>query len=235
MQAFITTIKEDEISPYLVCKTQIIRPLDGTTFHVGDKVKVVFFDKDTPKYAVGQPDVPDNFVYDNQNLSFEDWSGTDVYTTKSPVFKLMSTEEKRTQIRQRTNYLYHGYAQEHNPRYAAQHNKTLIQFPVLQPDPGRDPMQSYYDEVDNQIAFADFFTDSINEGMAQMLRIDVNELRRLNQEKKDQWEAIKRNRNPNAAQPPALAQVLASQPQKPVTTAKPVKKDRFADSDLLDD
>ena len=197
MSTFITKVKEDEISPYLVCKAQIIRPLDGTTFKDGDSVKVVSLHKFNSDYPVGLPDAIE-FTNGHYGTAYEMWIGTDIFTTetqrennyegyeyqKYPIFKDMTTEQKRAQVKQRSNHWSHITSQKANRDYAANHNLLLKEFPALMPDPGVDLMKTFHDDQKASLNLVDQVCDSMSPQMAQMLGINVEELRAYNQTKK---------------------------------------------------
>jgi hypothetical protein len=214
MRSFITTIKEDEVSPYIICMAQIIRPLDGTTFNVGNVIKVVYFDKDTPKYAVGQPDSSEYLRNEQCGIEYEDWTGMRVYTTQTqcdsnscnyPPFKEMTSEQKRIQAKKRANSLYHGYAKKDNAAYALLHKKTLREFPYLKPDPGIDLMKPHMDGHCEALNIVDQICDTMGSTMANSLGINIDELRAFNQIKKEEHaEWIKKHYQPVYAGEPPL-------------------------------
>jgi hypothetical protein len=213
---------------------QIIRPMDGTTFKPGDRVKIVFFDKDNPGYPVGLPDAPDFHNNDLYGSHYEEWLSAGIYTTENkrdenpsgypgdtPIFSTLTPEQKRVQAKERSNSLYHQYSKDYNNAYALSTGKTLTQYPLLKPDPGVDLMRSHHDEHTAALNMVDVICNLISPAMAAGMGLNIDELRALNQEKREEHERFVANSTPcYAGDPP----VTKKEETKPVKTKKP---DRF--------
>ncbi len=197
----ITTIKEDEISPYVVCKGRIIRPFDGTTFTVGQKVTVVYLSKYDASFPVGESNAPEYNTVEKTNqpsgIHYEGWADTLVRTTSTTgnggdrVYSQMTPAERATQIKNRTNELYHGYGQKANQKYAEIHKKPLKLFPALAQDPeyAANPNIAYINEVNRQYDAVNQFADFVEQqGLSGLLGCSMSDLRKVNQEQKNKFD-----------------------------------------------
>jgi len=246
MRTFITEIKEDEISPYIVCMSRIIRPMDGTTFNTGDSVKVVFINKDDPAYPVGLPGAEEFTQNKQYGTEYEMWLSAGIYTTESQrmsnpsgypkeysVFKDMTLDQKRIQAKQRANSIYHGYSKTANTTYTTSHGKVLKEFQALKPDPGVDLMKPFNDGYISTLDTVDTICDTMGPAMAQMLGINLDDLRALNQAEKQEFiESMKHHQPIYAGDPPMKGMILkgsSGAPSDPPKSEpdKPKKRDKW--------